>query len=195
MCGRFSVNKQQIETWVTSNLLSPFACVDNQDLCPSQTVSTIISTEGKLAQQDTLWGIKPSWANKLLINAQAESIAEKPTFKQAFKKQRCLIPFSTWYEWKTDAQGKKHKFQFTADAATPLLMAGIYYQAKGGDKPLLVTLTTKPTEQCAQYHSRMPLLIADNSINEWFSADIQLVAPLLTTNSNNFLINKLLDLV
>lgn len=186
MCGRFSVNKQQVESWVTSSLLSPFDCVENIDLCPSQTVSTIIQTKGKLSQQDALWGIKPAWANKLLINSQAESVTEKPTFKQAFNKQRCLIPFSTWFEWKTDEQGNKHKFQFASDAATPLLMAGIYYQAKDGDKPLLVTLTTQPTEQCAQYHSRMPLLIATNSVNEWFSEDIELVAPLLTTIEQPF---------
>ncbi|WOH37245.1 SOS response-associated peptidase family protein [Thalassotalea fonticola] len=186
MCGRFSINKQQIETWVTSNLLSPFACVDNNDLCPSQTVSTIIKTADKLAQQDALWGIKPAWANKLLINGQAESITEKPTFKQAFKKQRCLIPFSTWFEWKTNEQGKKQKFQFASNENTPLLMAGIYYQAKDGDKPLLVTLTTKPTEQCAEYHNRMPLLIADDAINEWFSEEINQVAPLLSTIEQPF---------
>ncbi|WNC71555.1 SOS response-associated peptidase family protein [Thalassotalea psychrophila] len=186
MCGRFSVNKQQIESWVTSNLLSPFACADNSDLCPSQSVSTIIETGGELAQQDTLWGIKPAWANKLLINGQAESITEKPTFKQAFKKQRCLIPFSTWFEWKTDEQGKKQKYQFANNTTTPLLMAGIYYQAKDGDKPLLVTLTTESTEQCSQYHSRMPLIIAPNSVNEWFSDDIELVAPLLATIEQPF---------
>ena len=186
MCGRFSVNKQQIETWVTSNLLSPFTCIENKDLCPSQTVSTIIQTEDNLCQQDALWGIKPAWANKLLINGQAESITEKPTFKQAFKHRRCVIPFSSWFEWKTDEQGKKQKYQFVDDQQTPLLMAGIYYQAKDSDTPLLVTLTTKPTEQCGQYHSRMPLLVPKNSINEWFSKDIDLVTPLLTTIEQPF---------
>ncbi len=186
MCGRFAVNKQQVENWLTANLLAGFQCNENLDLRPSQEVSTLIKSDDTLCQQNSLWGIKPAWAKKLIINAQAETVAQKPTFKQAFKQQRCIIPCSSWFEWQSDAAGKKCKYQFKLEQQTPLFMAGIYYQAQDYGLPLLVTLTSKPTNDCAPYHQRMPLLVKPEKINDWLSKDQSLVVPLLSTAEQKF---------
>ncbi|WP_371378028.1 SOS response-associated peptidase [Thalassotalea aquiviva] len=167
MCGRFSVNRHQVEQWVQTHLLTGFACDDNQDLCPSQPVSTLVLGDSGWQQQDTLWGIKPKWANKLIINAQSETVDTKATFKSAFNRRRCIVPFSAWYEWQSNMT-KKQKYLFRPLHQRPLFMAGICYQAADGGLPLLVTLTTAPTVQCEQYHKRMPLLIDSEQLHQWF---------------------------
>ncbi|OUS25910.1 hypothetical protein A9Q98_11495 [Thalassotalea sp. 42_200_T64] len=124
-------------------------------------------------------GIEPAWANKLIINAQAETVREKATFKQAFAKQRCIIPCSSWFEWQQQSETNKQKFQFSAIDDEPLFMAGIYYQAKQQSQSLVVTLTTTPTAQCEAYHRRMPLLLQAKNIEYWLFGDAEQVSLLL----------------
>ncbi|MCH2160094.1 MAG: SOS response-associated peptidase [Oleiphilaceae bacterium] len=90
----------------------------NNDLRPTQTVSTI-AANGSLHQLDTTWGIKPSWAKRILINAQAETVAEKPTFRRAFADRRCVVPCSGWYEW-SSVDGAKTKYLFESKDGSPL---------------------------------------------------------------------------
>jgi putative SOS response-associated peptidase YedK len=74
----------------------------NADLRPSQSVATIVNNGSSFQQVNALWGIKPNWSKKLIINAQAETVATKPTFKQAFQSQRFLVPCNGWFEWRTE---------------------------------------------------------------------------------------------
>jgi len=117
------------------------------------------------------WGIKPNWARKLLINAQSETVAQKKTFKRAFKERRCLIPCSGWYEW------KKQKYLFTDPTESPLLMAGMVFESEGF--PQLVTLTTKPNKKCAEIHQRMPVLIKPEDVNYWFNSMPEELTPIM----------------
>jgi putative SOS response-associated peptidase YedK len=147
----------------------------NTNLSPSQSVSTLIKNNSNYSQVNALWGIKPSWSKKLIINAQAETVATKPTFRQAFQHQRCLIPCNGWFEWRTE-EGKKVKYLFEHADKVPLLMAGILFQHEFTE---LVTLTTKPNLKCGQYHQRMPVLIAKEDKESWFQSSFQVVEPLL----------------
>ncbi len=169
MCGRFSVNKEQIEDWLLDNYDVTFNCETNHDLRPTQTVSTIIKVDNKLSQLNTTWGIKPSWSKKLLINAQGETAATKKTFKEAFAHRRCLIPCSAWYEWRSEGDNSKQKYVFNEIDKTPLLMAGIWFESDG--VPQLVTLTTHPNEQCGKIHKRMPVLIDRDNVDYWFNSE------------------------
>lgn len=91
MCGRFSVDKGL--TPIVSELFNtPFNVKSNFNLSPSQSVATIIKSNSNFSQVNALWGIKPNWSKKLIINAQSETVSSKPTFKQAFQYQRCLVP-------------------------------------------------------------------------------------------------------
>ena len=82
MCGRFSVDSDQIDEWITGNFDTSFQSSTNIDLRPSQTVSTIIKANNSIQQLNTSWGIKPGWSKKLIINARSETAASKNLFKQ-----------------------------------------------------------------------------------------------------------------
>jgi putative SOS response-associated peptidase YedK len=174
MCGRFSVSKTL--TPIVSELFNTQYSVEtNNNLCPSQLVATIINTDSKYHQVNAMWGIKPSWSKTLIINAQAETVATKPTFKQSFQYQRCLVPCNGWFEWRNE-EGKKVKYLFEHTNQMPLYMAGILFKHEYTE---LVTLTTKPNNKCAQYHKRMPALVLARDKDHWFNLAPQALESLL----------------
>jgi len=168
---------------VSDTLNIQFQAADNRDLRPTQTVSTITSINNRSQQLDTSWGIKPNWAKKLLINAQAESVAEKPTFRKAFADHRCVIPCSGWYEWSSTQGNGKQKYLFNYENNEPIYMAGIWYAPVDERPPQLVTLTTTPIESCRPYHHRMPLLIPESAVEDWVRLSADEVIGLLAGNA------------
>ncbi|MCH1926806.1 SOS response-associated peptidase [Shewanella sp. C32] len=176
MCGRLNVIDDPLCGWVRDQLGISFHTVTNCDLRPTQMVSTIGMTSNGLYQIDCSWGIKPEWSKQLLINAKAETVREKKTFASAFKHHRVLVPCSGWYEWHQE-EGHKQKYAFGLPSGEPVLMAGILFPSERGQQ--LVTLTTAPTEQAAQYHSRMPLLVSPNDVDFWFNFAPEALDPLL----------------
>ena len=206
MCGRFSVNKQQVEDWMLDSFGMEFSCQDTNDLRPTQVVSTIHLSSAepsvsynhsenkdpetkKLTQLNATWGIKPQWAKKLLINAQGETCATKKTFQQAYKFNRCLVPFSAWFEWKNlpsaSQKSKKQKYSFNSKSEQPLMMAGIWFETD--DIPQLVTLTTAANSRCADIHKRMPVIITPNNVDYWFNSDVKDLQPLIEPIASDLL--------
>lgn len=183
MCGRMNVINDPLCQIVSDTLGIKFWADANDDLCPSQKTSTITTINGFYQQQDTNWGIQPSWSKRLLINAQSETVAEKPTFKYAFNNSRCLVPCSGWYEWRIEGD-KKVKYLFTLADNQPIYMAGITYQS---EFPQLVTLTTSPNEKCKLYHKRMPVLILPENINYWFNAATEHLPPVMQAVHNDMI--------
>ncbi len=177
MCGRLNVVDDPLSMIVSNQLGVQFASPTNTDLKPSQTIACIAKSANQLTQINLTWGIKPDWSNTLIINAKSETICEKKTFKTAILQNRCLVPCSGWYEWLTE-NNKKQKYLFSSPDNIPLYMAGIYYPQHSGQSDKLVTLTTKPTTQCAAYHHRMPVIIALNEVSYWFDAKAQALEPL-----------------
>jgi len=177
VCGRLNVSDSPLSEWVSELLGIPYQAHSNDDLCPTQTAAAIVSLP-EPKQLDLTWGIQPNWAKRILINAQAETVAEKPTFRDAFRSHRCLIPCDGWYEWRSEAgQSRKQKYLFSALEAEPLLMAAICYpEAQGGR---FVTLTTSANACCQPYHHRMPLLISQKNALAWLQGDTDKVAQLL----------------
>ncbi len=184
MCGRMNVIAAPITQYLREQLHLDFATVDNQDLRPTQRVDTLMTTHTGLRQVTTHWGIQPQWSKRLLINAKIETAAEKRTFKQAFAQSRCVIPITGWYEWRTEGT-KKQKYHFTDAQSQPLFMGGIVY--KSDDGPHLVTFTTAPTEQCAAYHDRMPLIVAPDTIEFWLHSTVEELEPLFHAFPNGAL--------
>jgi putative SOS response-associated peptidase YedK len=166
MCGRLNIIHDPLFKLVSEALRMQFNPIANDDLRPTQELAAIVA-DTELHQQNMTWGIKPSWAKKLLINAQAETVQEKPTFRRAFAEHRCIVPCSGWYEW-SERTGSKRKYLFAHPEGKPLYMAGIYYPA--ATLPELVTLTTQPSEQCSEYHHRMPLLIDADCVEDWLTS-------------------------
>lgn len=177
MCGRLDIDQQQISDWSKEWLGLPINTQTNHDLRPTQTLATI----GNGRQQvDATWGIQPTWAKKLLINAQGETVAEKKTFRSAFAESRCLVPCSGWYEWRDEGGPRKQKYHFSAADGSPLLMGGILLPGEEG--PKLVTLTIDPNKECAEFHHRMPQFVSPRRLEQWLSGStedaLQLVAPM-----------------
>ena len=167
MCGRFGVD-ENLQKMLKRQLKVNFIFTKNRDIRPTDSVATLVSQNGKLSQLNCSWGIKPAWSKQLLINAKSETVSEKPTFKQSFQNNRCVVPLTCWYEWKNEGKAKKTKYQFNSSDKNILYMAGIYFPSE--DNPQLVTLTTSPTEDYLNYHHRMPLLLSESDIEAWLNS-------------------------
>ncbi|SEL73051.1 Putative SOS response-associated peptidase YedK [Colwellia chukchiensis] len=187
MCGRLNVISDPLCQMVSSAFGIHFSATSNPNLCPSETASTLVQANQEIRQVDMQWGIQPSWAKRLLINAQSETVATKPTFANAFAFNRCLIPCSGWYEWRKEGS-KKQKYYFSHADDQPLYMAGISFQ-HNYQPPQVVTLTTKPNDMCATYHHRMPVLVLAEQIKTWLQPDAELaqLTPLMSAIADNYL--------
>ena len=126
MCGRFNI-VDKISPIVSELFNTAFNVVSNDNFSPSQVAATITTAEHGYQQINANWGIQPNWSNRLLINAQSETVATKTTFKQAFQSLRCLVPCNGWYEWRNE-DGKKVKYYFDHHDKEPLYMAGILFK-------------------------------------------------------------------
>lgn len=164
MCGRLNVIDDPLVDWLMEELGIEFSTSTNRDLRPTQEVATVASVEGDLQQLNTVWGIQPRWAQKLIINAQAETVATKPTFRDAFTERRCVVPCSGFYEWRDEGGPRKQKYLFSAENGRPLYMAGIWYP---GEAPELVTLTMDAPDEFREYHHRFPVFIPLEGVRDW----------------------------
>ncbi len=182
MCGRLNVIDEPLCKVISERLGLNFKTTSNVDLRPTQTVSTVASQHGELIQVDLPWGIKPDWAKRIIINAQAETVSIKPTFSAAFEFHRVVVPCTGWYEWREE-QSQKIKYLFSLGESKVLFMAGI--AVDNGSK--LVTLTTAPNKQCGKFHHRMPLVIPDDSIITWLNGNGSALHALLVNEFDEVL--------
>jgi putative SOS response-associated peptidase YedK len=185
MCGRLNVINEPLCRIVSEQLGISFKTETNIDLKPTQIVSSVGVQNGELKQLDLPWGIQPEWANSLIFNAKAETVAVKATFADAFEFNRVIVPCSGWYEWRED-NGKKAKYLFSLGESHVLYMAGI--AVDNGRK--LVTLTAESNQQCSEFHHRMPLLIPDEQVLNWISGTGKSVYKLLDNQLNEALTIK-----
>ena len=100
MCGRIDIQPNNINEAVKAGFGVDWNTKENRDLRPTQRVDALLSAPTGFVQTSLQWGIRPSWSKQLLINAQAETVAIKQTFRDSFESRRCVIPCSGWYEWK-----------------------------------------------------------------------------------------------
>ena len=159
------------------------------NIAPSQNVLIIRADEsGSLITGCYRWGLVPFWAKdpaigNRMINARAETLAEKPAYRQSFKHRRCLIMADGFYEWHQDEQGK-HPYFICRSDNQPFGMAGLWDQwVKGSGDPLdSCTVITAPASEFMQrLHHRMPVLMDWNSGRQWLepAADGQQLSQLL----------------
>lgn len=151
-----------------------------RNIHPGRPIPAVIRTAGGNRLASFLWGLVPFWAKDpsvgvRLINARAETIADKPSFQNAFRKRRCLIPADGFYEWKKDGTSKK-PFQFGMKSKEPFVFAGLYERwAPAGQKPLdtCTIITTRANEVVASIHDRMPVIVPQAAQNLWLNPDVQ----------------------
>jgi len=192
MCGRFNVIDDPLSKLVSDWLKIDFKLTEsNVNVCPSQRVDCIVAKQESIAQSSHHWGLPTDWSKKLLINARSETVFNKSTFAQAFAQSRCLVPVSSWYEWKSDNSGRKVKYEFTSTEGG-FLMAGLLVNPSNlksqqqsfdleppAPADFLVTLTTAANTQCRPIHSRMPLMISKDAAQQWLYGGIEQAKYLL----------------
>jgi len=145
----------------------------------------VIAENGKRKLEMLHWGLIPSWAkdpevgNKM-INARAETVAEKPSYRKAFKERRCLILADGFYEWQKTDSGKQ-PFYIRMEDESPFAFAGLWESWQNGRKIRSCTIiTTSPNEVAAQVHNRMPVILHPEDYEMWLDPDFD-ERELLTT--------------
>lgn len=187
MCGRFT----QLFTYAElkayweffSNGLSapPSNMQPRWHLCPTDPVCTITRGDKGFALEQMRWGLAPFWWKQPLkklpatFNARAETVAEKPMFREAFKRRRAVIPASGWYEWQDTPTGKQ-PWYFTPAQGPVAMIAGLWETWKNPEAPHEVVrsstmIITEPNRFVAQYHDRMPVVLAREDVPGWLSGE------------------------
>lgn len=187
MCGRFALKAPR------SELITRFGldeCADfspRYNIPPGTDIPVIrFSPEGKRVLNMLRWGLVPHWAKDPSIgaklnNARGESVAEKPSFRDAFKRRRCLIPADGFYEWKTDGKIKQPYF-ISLKSGEPMAMAGLWesWTEPGGSILRTVcVVTTSANALMEPIHDRMPVIISPENWRAWLSEPAENIAGLV----------------
>lgn len=158
------------------------------NIAPSQPI-IVITVDGDRKVIQCIWGFVPSWAKNLSaghkkINARSETVAEKPSFREAFKKHRCLIPSDGFYEWRKEKGGKVPLFVHLK-SGKPFSFAGLYSiwtSPEGNQLSTCTILTTTANKLLEPTHSRMPAIIPKENREVWLDptiSDKDTLLPLL----------------
>jgi putative SOS response-associated peptidase YedK len=154
------------------------------NIAPTQQVAAVRRDEEGVSQLVKLrWGLVPFWAKdpsigSRMINARAETVAEKPSFRAAFRKRRCLILADGFYEWHKDANGKT-PYLISADDGQPFAFAGLWedWTDKETGEHLQTTtiITTAANEFMSRLHHRMPVVLSPQPADRWLAGDEEIL--------------------
>ena len=176
MCGRFAI------TLPDDAMARAFAARPANDLpphpryniCPTQSIASVISREGVRHLGPMRWGFLPHWYKHesdgpLLINARAETIASKPAFREAARSRRCLIPASGFYEWTKDAAGNRLPWYISPTKSALLAFAGVWqvWEREGQRHVTCAIVTCAANHSMASIHHRMPVVLAAGDWALW----------------------------
>ena len=152
----------------------------NYNVAPTQMIPVIVRQEGENVLRTFRWGLVPFWAKdpsigNRMINARSETVDSKPSFKNAFKKRRCLIPADGFYEWK-GSKGNKQPVFITLPDGEPFGFAGLWevWDDKGkAEEPLYTCtiITTDASDSIKDIHHRMPVILKPEAFKDWIKAD------------------------
>lgn len=188
MCGRF-VGYRKLEELREFFPIERSACevAANYNVAPSQEVLAIFNHEGENRLDKFHWGLVPFWAKdpaigNRMINARVETVAEKPAFKNAFKKRRCLIVADGFYEWQ-GTKGQKQPVFITVRDKKPLALAGLWETWNGPDQQKTpyrscTIITVAACEAVRHIHHRMPAILKPERYGLWLDPQNQDVASL-----------------
>ncbi len=154
--------------------------IESYNIAPSQQVAAVINDGNKNRLGKLQWGLIPPWAKEAkvgfkMINARAETAAEKPSFRTAFKKKRCLVVADSFYEWKKEESGKKPML-IKMKSGEPFAFAGLWESWKSPEGETVHScsiLTTKPNHLMESIHDRMPVILSKEAEKIWLDPKVQ----------------------
>ncbi len=185
MCGRFTIKL----TWddivrlyrLTLNA-PPHNLRPRYNVCPTDTIDTIVFEQDVRSLVAMRWGLVPRWWSKTLkdkklatLNARAETVTTKPFLRDAFRRTRCLIPISGYYEWQDTSDGEQPWYFTAGDGSPALTVAGLWDQWKNPEsgEPLksCTMIITEPNDFVAEVHNRMPMLLTEKQFEPWLRGE------------------------
>jgi len=174
MCGRYAFFSPAESVKHLFDLTNSPAIEPRYNISPTQYVPVVRASVGHGRELAMLyWGLVPSWAKEKsignrMINARAETLAEKPSFRNAFRRRRCVLLASGFYEWKRVAD-RKHAYFIHRRDAQPFAMAGLWERWEKGNEPLesCTIITTQANDFMQGLHQRMPAILGRPSIEDW----------------------------
>lgn len=181
MCGRFALNENPRKFAEYFHLSGEVDLSSNWNIAPSLRIHTITDDqEGQRHLNRMHWGLIPSWAKDATIgnklaNARGETVAEKPSFRAAFKYHRCLIPASGFYEWKAE-KGIKQPWYVSLKSGEPMAFAGLWetWRPMEGDAvESCCIITTDANTLMQPIHDRMPVILDQDQWETWLSPQIK----------------------
>ena len=184
MCGRYALTSPPAVIAERFHLLWTPEVEPHYNIAPSQTVPVVRETRQGRELAFLRWGLIPWWAKDphigmKLVNARAESLADKPAFRDAYRQRRCLVPADAFYEWKPVA-GRKQPYCIRLRDDGPFGMAGLWERWKDPSGQLvesctIVTVDANPL--VAGLHDRMPLIVAPEAYDAWLRAESPELPP------------------
>jgi putative SOS response-associated peptidase YedK len=176
MCGRFTLSVTQEELFQAFGIAPEPPHAPRYNVAPTQEVLALVPGAGADAAPAAVrlrWGLVPPWADPAtgarLINARAETIAEKPAFRSAFRRRRCLVLADGFYEWQRTPEGKV-PMRIRLRSGRPFALAGIW-EVKPGEPELrtCAIITTAANRFMAPIHDRMPVLLQGAAAAAWLA--------------------------
>jgi putative SOS response-associated peptidase YedK len=183
MCGRYTLAKplKTIESHFKPVRMS-LKYFPSFNIAPSQISAVVTNTSEGLQLTQMKWGLIPSWSkdaqmSSKLINARSETLHEKPSFRDSFKNQRCLVPADGFIEWKG-----KHPYHIRPKNKGLLAFAGLWSTWDSGGDPLntYTIITTEANKTLSPLHSRMPVILHPDNYEKWLTAESNTLSSLFT---------------
>lgn len=177
MCGRYAITSAPEALRALFGYAEQPNFPARYNIAPTQPIAVVRLVEGKREFALVRWGFLPSWvkdpnAFTLIINARGESVCDKPAFRAAMKRRRCLIPADGFYEWRASGRGPKQPFYIHARSGKPIAFAGLWETWEGPNGEEVDTaaiVTTRANRTLSPLHDRMPVIIAPDAYDLWLN--------------------------
>lgn len=179
MCGRFAFYSPSEAAAALFGVDTSIAVEPHYNIAPTQYIAAIRTAESGRELVMLRWGLLPSWAKdptigNRMINARAETVAEKPSFRAAYRQRRCLVLADGFYEWKLES-GVKTPYYMSLASGAPFAFAGLWenWQDKQSGESVQSTalITTEANEFMEAIHHRMPVILQPDTADRWLGGD------------------------
>ena len=181
MCGRytFTVDMDSLQTafpW----LIVPGQLGPRYNIAPTQNVP-VVANNGRNTVEFFRWGLVPHWAKETkignrMINARSETLAEKPSFRAAYRRRRCLVLADGFYEWRKETRAGKTPMYVRLQSGVPFAFAGLWetWHSPNDETWLTCTIiTTTPNSLLENIHNRMPVILKPDAYEQWLDVTEQ----------------------
>ena len=182
MCGRYasSANPDDLASYFRVEEQPEEVLPPSYNVAPTDPVYAVMERHEHRLLTVVRWGLVPSWAKdpkvgSRFINARRETVGDKPAFRAAYQRRRCLVPADGYFEWQQQG-GHKQPYFLAARDRSPLAMAGLYEVWKAPDESLLWTctiITTEAADELGHIHDRTPLLVPRQDWGRWLDPEVE----------------------